>query len=413
MLNVVIMAWIIGSITVIIVKKDKQTGLYHDTLQVLYKFSELHGFDDKTTKRLKTQLKLGFKNRGIADEQLLRFFPAAVRRKILRRLYMPSISSTNLMKGTRQQFVDSFLSLCSVEVFSPGEELLQRGSISADLYLLIDGTVEASKSTEDEMLIMDESDLNTVSQMPSLTDENSEIESSSGRFTGGRSIRKSGDFLNELCELPWLLFDDTRYFVSPSTHCLSYAFILTSGFFTESPESDTIRTRTACQVLVMSRSHYKGIAADHPGSAGVVLRNLLDKYGERRKDLSLMRSSAQNRGNTRLVSWDADVDDTQDRVHKEKTVAAIRELIEMHINKQKDEHTTWFCFAASRGDTATISMMCDQGFDPNSSDCEHSEHLILFFTVFLGDSSPRSAYIFHLLSRCLQMTSALLSWSHP
>ena len=199
MSNVVIMAWIIGSITVIIVKKDKQTGLYRDALQVLYKYAELYGFDAKITKRLKTQLKLGFKNNQIADEQLLRFFPAAVRRKILRRLYMPSILSTNLMKGTQQQFVDSFLSLCSVEIFSPGEELLQRGSISADLYLLIDGTVEASKSTEDELLIMDESDLNTTSQMPSLTDENSDTESS--RVTS-RSIRKSGDFLNELCELP-------------------------------------------------------------------------------------------------------------------------------------------------------------------------------------------------------------------
>ena len=133
---------------------------------------------------------------------------------------MPSILSTNLMKGTQQQFVDSFLSLCSIEIFSPGEELLQRGSISADLYLLIDGTVEASKSTEDEMLIMDESDMNTTSQMPSLTDENSDTESSSSRVTG-RSIRKSGDFLNELCELPWLLFDDTHYFVPPSTHCLA------------------------------------------------------------------------------------------------------------------------------------------------------------------------------------------------
>jgi CRP-like cAMP-binding protein len=124
-----------------------------------------------------------------------------VRRKILRKLYLPSLLSTNLMKETRQQFVDSFLSLCSVEVFSPGEELLQRGSISADLYLLIDGTVEASKSTEDEMLILDESDLNTVSQMPSLTDENSEIDDSTSSRVTGRSIRKSGDFLNELCEL--------------------------------------------------------------------------------------------------------------------------------------------------------------------------------------------------------------------
>ncbi len=163
----------------------------------------------------------------------------------------------------------------------------------------------------------------------------------------------------------------------------------------------------------MSRSHYKDIAADHPGSAGVVLRNLLDKYGERRKDLSQMRSSPLFRGkNRRLVSFDNDADVAQDEVHKEKTVAAIRELIEMHINKQKDEHTTWFCFAASRGDTATISTMCDQGFDPNSSDCEHSKHLISIFTIFLGDSSSSTAYIFHLLSRRLQMTSALLSWSH-
>jgi hypothetical protein len=136
----------------------------------------------------------------------------------------------------------------------------------------------------------------------------------------------------------------------------TYACILTLGFFTESPESDTIRTKSACKVLVMSKSHYKDIAADHPGSAGVVLRNLLDKYGDRRK----------------RVSWDIDVDDAQDEVHKEITVAAIQELIKVYISKQKDEHTTWFCFAASLGDTATISTMCDQGFDPNSSNCEHS-----------------------------------------
>jgi hypothetical protein len=124
----------------------------------------------------------------------------------------------------------------------------------------------------------------------------------------------------------------------------------------------------------MSRSHYKDIAADHPGSAGVVLRNLLDRFGDRRKGLSQMKSLAQNVGMNQLVTWDTDRQDAQDEAHKEKTVAAIRELIDMHIKKQKDEHTTWFCYAASRGDTTTISTMCDQGFDPNSSDCEHSRH---------------------------------------
>jgi hypothetical protein len=160
----------------------------------------------------------------------------------------------------------------------------------------------------------------------------------------------------------------------------TYACILALGFFTESAESDTIRTRTACKVLVMSRSHYKDIAADHPGSAGIILRNLLDKYGygDRRKILNQMNSLAQNSRKISL-SWSPDVDDAQDEVHEEKTVPAIQELIEMHIIKQKNEHTTWFCFAASRGDTVTISTMCDQGFDPNSSDCEH---LIPSFRVF-------------------------------
>ena len=39
LLNVVIMAWVIGSITLLIVKNDENTSAYHDTLQMLYKVS--------------------------------------------------------------------------------------------------------------------------------------------------------------------------------------------------------------------------------------------------------------------------------------------------------------------------------------------------------------------------------------
>jgi len=130
----------------------------------------------------------------------------------------------------------------------------------------------------------------------------------------------------------------------------------------------------------MSRSNYKDIAADHPGSAGVVLRNLLSKFGDRRNSLQQTESLSQNV--RRLVSWSTDVENAQDEVHTQKTFTAIRDLIEMQINKQKDEHTTWFLFAASRGDTATISTLCDQGFDPNSSDCEYSNHNSYFLVIF-------------------------------
>lgn len=179
------------------------------------------------------------------------------------------------------------------------------------------------------------------------------------------------------------------------------------GFFTESPESDNIRTLSACKVLVLSRSHYKNIAADFPGSAGAVLQNLLSKYGNLRTGLTQM--NALNVGKSRL-SWSSEVKEAQDDVRQEKTVAVIRELIKMHINKQKDEHTTWFCFAASRNDAATITTMIEQGFDPDSSDCEYCHYL----TPILSElySSSCSSLIFQLLSLRLQMTTALLSWSH-
>jgi ankyrin repeat protein len=47
------------------------------------------------------------------------------------------------------------------------------------------------------------------------------------------------------------------------------------------------------------------------------------------------------------------------------------------MNKLKDDHTTRFLFAASRGDTATIALMCESGFDPNSSDYDSRTALMV------------------------------------
>ena len=53
LLNVIITSWMIGSITLLIVKKDEKTGVYREALQVLHKYSSLHNFDQTTTKRLR------------------------------------------------------------------------------------------------------------------------------------------------------------------------------------------------------------------------------------------------------------------------------------------------------------------------------------------------------------------------
>jgi CRP-like cAMP-binding protein len=345
LLNIILHSWIIGSITLLIVKHDEKTGEYRNRLQVLDQYSRMHSLGRPLQKRLKTQLKLDFNNSEIADEQVLRNFPSSVRRRVLRRLYLPSLLRTSLMNGLRQQFVDAFLSACNVEFFSPGEEILQRGYVSPDLYLLVGGVVE--------LLPMD----NSITPDTHLAHINvgangTSIADSEFRPENGMSERQidAGDFINEI------------------------------GFFTESPQIDTIRTVTVCKIMVMSRAAYTMIGQDHPGSIGKILQNLLEKVEEMAEEidseshvnlpirLEVLRAGSVYDVNDTTSSHADEVHRTVASVQTQAALTAVEDLVKMHINKQKDDHTTRFLFAASRGDTSTIALMCDQGFDPNSAD---------------------------------------------
>lgn len=128
LVHVVIAAWIIGSITLLIVKGDEKTGNYRDSLQTLQQYGIMnHLMDDDPDRmeQLQTQLRLEFNNREISDEQVLQHFPSAVRRKILRKLYLAPLIKTQLLRGIRQEFVDAFLASCKVEIFSYGEEIVE------------------------------------------------------------------------------------------------------------------------------------------------------------------------------------------------------------------------------------------------------------------------------------------------
>jgi len=147
-----------------------------------------------------------------------------------------------------------------------------------------------------------------------------------------------------------------------------------------------------CKILTMSRSNYRTLAADHPHSAGIILSNLLAKVEE-------MASKLENREEmdssqsilpksvafiklgstfaTEASSHDCDVDDAVAEAQAQAAMTSVKDLVKAHINKQKDDHTTRFCFAASRGDIQTISAMCDQSFDPNSSDYDQRTALMV------------------------------------
>lgn len=358
--NIVAQAWIIGSITLLVVKNDEKTRLYRDALSKLGQFSAMHGFDRDFYKRLKTSLKLSFESVDVEDEEVLMHFPSSVRRHILRRLYMPSILQTTLMKDVRQQFVDQFLSACSVEVFSPGEEILQRGMNSPDLYLLISGNVE--------VLPVNNGTVDHKDDFNSKSFGGTSIAESEYMLSGMRRSRRlePGEFINEI------------------------------SFFTESHQVNTIKTVNVVEVLTISRETYKSICTDHPCSAGMVLQNLLNKVQELvgveadSQNILLSKPLAAIRAGSYFLTVDENdaentgIDDANDdaeksimKINNKAALASLHELVKIHIEKLRDDLTTRFLFAASRGDMATVSLMCDQGFDPNCTDYDERTALMV------------------------------------
>ncbi len=349
MSNIVIQAWIIGSITLLMIKKDEKTGHYRETLEKLDQYSKIHNFEKNFQKRLETQLQLDFHTREIADESVLQFFPVSTRRKVLRKLYGPFLANTELLQGVRQQFVDAFLSLACVEIFSQGEEILRRNAVSSDLYLLVGGKVRSGPSGSG-----------------SSTASTSIFRGNESEKHPNETFQKAGDFINEI------------------------------GFFTESPQIATVTTVTVCKTLTISRSAYKLLAQDHPGSSGKILQNLLEKI--QKVDESFLSASQTDipvgieylragsvffprsdsyQEYTRTNSLMSEESSCPSASRVVTTQTAVEDLVKMHIEKQKDDHTTRFLFAASRDDANTISVMCDQGFDPNCTDYDSRSALMV------------------------------------
>jgi CRP-like cAMP-binding protein len=155
-------------------------------------------------------------------------------------------------------FVDSFSASCSVEIFGPGEELLQRGSMSDDLYLLVDGTI---KFTSSSAITSDTYDKNGNSVAGgSMTDSAFGAPVQWSEMSGG-------DFINDI------------------------------GFFTESPNTHTVRTVTVCKTLTMPKAVYKMISEDHPGSVSIIVQNLLVKA---KKQVEVFEGSSPNNSPQRL-----------------------------------------------------------------------------------------------------------------
>jgi len=257
-----------------------------------------------------------------------------MRRDILRNLYLAPLMRTSLVTDTSQQFLDDFLSACKVERFRPKEKMLVRGAFSSDLYLLVKGVVDLNYYDCEE-------------EDGTLVDPSRIMQRSTKRV-------EAGEFLNDI------------------------------GFFTESAQLETVRTKTVCTTLTLSRSSYKTLAEDNPGSIVTLLNNLLQKVEHVAKESSrkMNRRHSSQFINTAVFLNDSkhssvDIHNTVTDISLQSVLTSIRDLVTMQVNKVNDDATTRFLFAASRGDNETITVMGNQGFDPNSTDYDGRTALMI------------------------------------
>jgi ankyrin repeat protein len=123
---------------------------------------------------------------------------------------------------------------------------------------------------------------------------------------------------------------------------------------------------------------YKMLAQDHPGSVGKILRHLLNKVKAMALELNLPRNlSILRAGSVFDYSFRSGTKVNMSPSNRQAALTAVEDLVKMHMEKQRDDQTTRLLFAASRGDTATIELMCDQGFDANNADYDNRTALMV------------------------------------
>ena len=120
MINIALAAFIVGTTTLLVVRRDTQTSQYRDQAASLRTYSQVNGLPPALTRSMHEHLRLSFANSDIADEAVLSTYPTTLRRRALRHLYLSTVRRCYLFAGARQRFIDALLSAASVELLMPG-----------------------------------------------------------------------------------------------------------------------------------------------------------------------------------------------------------------------------------------------------------------------------------------------------
>ena len=308
LLNVLLAAYIVGTITNIVVRQDEQTRENREQRSKLKAYVDKHPVLSKDLRdSMEEHLQSYLNEKTTTDESVLSIYPNAVRRKVLQAIYLSTLKASSLFKGATNQMLDVVLSFVKLETFNLGDEIVSVGDYVQEFYVVVEGRA--------------------------------------------RVVERSNEGANVDPISSQLLFKGQMFGEA--------------SFFTESEsEAAVIASAAVCSVLVMTRAAWINISRDHPGLANLMLQNLRQQCEERvAGELAKLKisnvSKLTDAAYDKILRLKGRLSGRQLEVIK--TAVSIRNRVRQQESRIKEAQIFEFLAAASRNDILTVKRMLEQG----------------------------------------------------
>ncbi|GIM10248.1 hypothetical protein Vretimale_14045, partial [Volvox reticuliferus] len=420
--NLFLGAYILGTVTMLVVKGDERSKAFRERMSNLNEFSKNNELPERLQAAMQEHLEVTFNTEQVDDEHVLGIYPTTIRRKVLRHLYMHPVRSCYLFKGCKQRFLDALLTVARVELFMPGVQLLVEGDNVTELNIIVSGEV-----------LVAEAGINlsaAFSQFASVDPSNRSTRRWStgggdgsimrGSFPGVRrsasvmglsaamgrtsSVGQNSIGRNSSCNgsIKDFLIDGANGFMEMATG--KKVMTRNSGdalaevsFFTDVPSNETIMSQTVVRVLSIPKAAWEELMDQFPQQARMVLTNLQQRtesalshelqeatYATQLTEEQLRMALQHGKGRHKAgLKPDAPplVDLTEilpqntiDFLHR---LDDVRAIVRAHVRKVDQLRTFEFLGSASDGDIEALRTMLNQGMNPNSADYDGRTGLML------------------------------------
>ena len=272
LMNVVLTAYILGTVTLLMVKSDERSGVYRDRVSLLKEYSELNSLPEDLQEAMRHHIDLHSQVEHTADEKVLAIYPTAISRKVLRHLYAKTLSHCYLFAKNKAKFLDTLLASCRTDLFTADVQLISEGDIVSDLFIIIDGQVEISSGGGKRLL---------SSSSAYFTDGSGSMSRGKGSFffkgdaSGSMRAGRSNSVMpaDGSSSMRGASRDPSISCGKKETRGPSDCFGEVA-FFSESPSGESVWSSSIVRVLVISKATYDMLQASYPNEISKVLSAL-------------------------------------------------------------------------------------------------------------------------------------------